>query len=150
MIFWPREYKNTDIAHRLVSIRSMCDDDACCVFWPREYKNTYIAHRLASTRSMCDGECCDFLAKRIQKQISHIESESDQCGDQKNCAISQPPKLVWIEYSHWGKTHPHLLNHFSPMVNFVLHHGRWSKLCRECKPSTQTYVQPPDAISVGV
>ena len=30
----------------------------------------------------------------------------------KNCAISHPPKGVWVRYSHWANNAPNILNQF--------------------------------------
>jgi len=38
-------------------------------FWPREYKT----RPTESNRSMREDACCDFMAKRIQNPISHID-----------------------------------------------------------------------------
>ena len=71
VIFWPREYKNS--YRTSTGVDSV--DVRWCMLWfsGQENTKTAIAHRLASTRSMCDDACCDFLAKRIQKQPSHID-----------------------------------------------------------------------------
>jgi hypothetical protein len=69
----------------------------CCDFQAK-YK-TDIAHRLVSTRSMCDDACCDFLAKRIQKQLSHIDwCRLGRCAMVKCCDF--PAKRIQKQISH--------------------------------------------------
>ena len=54
-------------------------------------------HRLVSTRSMCDDACCDFLAKRIQTLISHV----DQSPKYPNPDLSYiPSNDVSCPYEH--------------------------------------------------
>ena len=77
--FSGQENTKADIAHRLASTRSMSRrwwlDVRWSMLWFSGQENTKaaIAYRLVSTRSKCDDACCDFLAKRIQKQLSHID-----------------------------------------------------------------------------
>jgi len=137
VIFWPREYKTRYRTSTGESIRSM-RDDACCdflakriqnpishidwriesvdvrwwmlwFFWPREYKTRYRTSTGESSRSMRDDACCDFMAKRIQNPISHIDwriesvasrsMRDDACCDFLANRIQQRTShiVMWIE-----------------------------------------------------
>jgi len=67
--FLAKRLQNPDIAHRV----GRCAMMHVVIFWPRDYKNRYRTSTGKSIRSMCDDARCDFLAKRIQKPISHTD-----------------------------------------------------------------------------
>ena len=67
-----------------------------CICWPENQDASSHIDRVDSSIDVRYLLCLYLLARKSQDAYRTSRSVAT-----KNCAISQPPKLVWIEYSHW-------------------------------------------------